>query len=45
MPGSNRKYQPDKTEFITPADAYPSKKSISILQIFETLSQSALFKC
>ena len=45
MPGSSRKHAPDKTEFITPTDAYPSQKSISLLQVFETLSQNTLFKC
>ena len=45
MPGSGRKHPPDKIEFITPTDAYPSQKSISILQVFETLSKSTLFKC
>ena len=45
MPESSRKHPPEKTEFIAPTDAYPSRKSISILQVFETLSQSTLFKC
>ena len=45
MPGSSRKHPPDKTEFIAPADAYPSQKNISIQQVFEILSQSTLFKC
>ena len=45
MPGSSRKYPLDKTEFIAPADAYLSQKSNSILQVFEKLSQSTLFKC
>ena len=36
MAGSSRKHPPGKTEFIAPADAYPSQKSISILQVFET---------
>ena len=45
MPESSRKQLPDKTEFIAPADAYPLQKSISILHVFETLSQSTLFKC
>ena len=45
MPGSSRKHQPDKTEFIAPTDAYTSQKSISVLQVFETLTQSTLFKC
>ena len=41
---SNRKHPLDKTEFIAPMDAYPSQKSISILRVFEILSQSTLFK-
>ena len=45
MPGSSKKYAPDKTEFIALMDAYPSQKSISILQVSEKLSQSTLFKC
>ena len=45
MPGSSTKHPLDKTKFIAPTDAYPSQKSISILQIFETLTQSTLFKC
>ena len=45
MSGSNKKHPPDKTEFIAPTDTYPSQKSISIFQVFETLSQSTLFKC
>ena len=45
MPGSSRKHPPDKIEFIALTDSYPSQKSISMLQIFETLSQSTLFKC
>ena len=44
MPPSSRKHRPDKTEFITPMDGYPSQKTISILQVFEILSQSTLFK-
>ena len=44
MPPSSRKHRPDKTEFITPTDGYPSQKTISILQVFEILSQSTLFK-
>ena len=44
MLGSSRKHPPDKTEFIALTDAYPSQKSISIHQVFET-SQSTLFKC
>ena len=47
MPGSSGKHPPDKTEFIAPTDAHPSqkkKKNISIHQVFETLSQSTLFK-
>ena len=44
MPGSSRIHAADKTEFIAPTDAYPSQKSFSILQVFETLSQSILFK-
>ena len=44
MPGSSRNHPPDKMEVIPPTDAYPSQKSISILQVFETLSQSTLFK-
>ena len=43
MPASSRKHPLDKTEFIAPMDAYPSQKSISILQVFEILSQSTLF--
>ena len=39
----SRKYPLDKTEFIAPMDAYPLQKSISILQVFEILSQSTLF--
>ena len=45
MAGSSRKHPPDKTEFITPTDAYPSQKNISKDQVFETLYQSTLFKC
>ena len=45
MSGSSRKRSPDKTEFIAPMDAYALQKSISIPQVFETLSQSTLFKC
>ena len=45
MPGSSKKHPPDKAEFIAPTDTYPSQKSISILEVFETLSQSTLFKC
>ena len=45
MPGSSRKHPPDKTESIAPTDAHPSQKNISILQVFETLSQITLFKC
>ena len=45
MPGRSRKHPPDKSEFIAPTDAYPSEKSVSILQVFETLSQRTLFKC
>ena len=45
MLGNSRKHPPDKTEFIAPADAYPLQKIISILSVFETLSQSTLFKC
>ena len=45
MPGSSRKHAPDKTEFNAPTDAYPSQKSISLLEVFETLSQNTLFKC
>ena len=41
---SGRKHPLDKTEFIAPMDAYPSQKSISILHVFEILSQSTLFK-
>ena len=44
MPPSSRKHRPDKTEFITPTDGYPSQKKISILQVLEILSQSTLFK-
>ena len=44
MPESIRKHPPVKTEFIALMDAYPLQKSISILQVFETLSQSTLFK-
>ena len=36
MPGRSRKHPPDKSEFIAPTDAYPSEKSVSILQVFET---------
>ena len=45
MPGSSKKNTPHKTEFIAPMNAYPSEKSISILQVFETLSQSTFIKC
>ena len=45
MPGSSRKDPPDKTEFIAPTDGHLSQKGISILQVFEKLSQSTLFKC
>ena len=45
MPGSSRKHSPNNTEIIAPADAYPSQKIISILQVFETLFQSTLFNC
>ena len=45
MPGTSRKHPPDKTEFSAPTDAYPSQKIILILQAFEILSQSTLFKC
>ena len=41
---SSRKQPLDKTEFIVTTDAYPSQKSMSILQVFEILSQSTLFK-
>ena len=41
---SSRKHPLDKTELIAPMDAYPSQKSISILQVFEILSQNTLFK-
>ena len=41
---SSRKHPPGKTEFIAPMDAYPSQKNISVLQVFEILSQSTLFK-
>ena len=41
---SSRKHPLDKTEFIAPMDAYPLQKCISILQVFEILSQSTLFK-
>ena len=41
---SSRKHPLDKTEFIAPVDVYPSQKIISILQVFEILSQSTLFK-
>ena len=41
---SSRKHPLDKTEFFAPIDAYSPPKSISILQVFEVLSQSTLFK-
>ena len=45
MPESCKKHPPHKTEFIAPMNAYPSQKNISILQVFETLSQSTFIKC
>ena len=44
MVWSSRKHPLDKTEFNAPMDAYPSQKSISILQVFEILPQSTSFK-
>ena len=41
---SSRNHPLDKTEFIAPMYAYPSQKSISMLQVFEILSQSTLLK-
>ena len=41
---SSRKHPLDKTEFTATMDAYPSQKSMSILQVFEILSQNSLFK-
>ena len=40
---SIRKHPLDKTEFIAPMDAYLSQKSISILQVFETLYLKTLY--
>ena len=44
MPASSRKHPPDKPEFIAPMDAYPLQKSISILQVFEALSEKHFIK-
>ena len=41
---SSRKQPLDETKFIAPMDAYPSQKSISMLQVFEILPQSTLFE-